>query len=110
MFLVCVVQKSDIFQLQKRSLNGYNEGQVIPHFELKLKLNSQQSFEQEVHFTGTEAYITLTREPIQGMYNYIIIAGAESIGCLKSFSQNHRMEFTRALSHQLQFFVSYYFI
>ena len=68
MFLVCVVQKSlDIFQLQKRSLNGYNEGQVIPHFELKLKLNSQQSFEQEVHFTGTEAYITLTRERIPGI-------------------------------------------
>ena len=70
-FCMCVLDNKQcllVIQLEKEELDDYKEG-VIPHFEFNLKLNdirNQQSFQQKIHFTGTERFITLLRNPIPG--------------------------------------------
>ena len=61
-------------QLQRRILESYEKGKLIPHFHIKLKLKDKtnpQALEQAIDFTGVQepTSMLISREPIpEGLY------------------------------------------
>ena len=57
-------------------IDGYKRGMIIPHFILFLKLKNAinpQHFEQMLQFKGTQTFLTLSRDPIPGLHNNIVL-------------------------------------
>ena len=61
--------------MKKEDIDDYRKV-IIPHFEFSLKLKNAinpQHFEQMLQFKGTQTFITLSRDPIPGLHNNIVL-------------------------------------